>query len=90
VCVLRESGYSPIEKTMMDSGEPDRVVQMRDDFQRVMAARYKETIEQLTDRKVVAFISQAPVEPDLTIEVFFVDRPLDGYGAVEIIDPHDH
>ena len=46
--------------------------------------------EQLTDRKVVAFISQAPVEPDLTIEVFFVDRPLDGYGAVEIIDPHDH
>jgi uncharacterized protein YbcI len=89
VCVLRGSGFTAIEKTMMDSGEPERVVAMREDFQRVMAARYKETIEQLTDRKVVAFISQAHVEPDITLEVFFVDRPLEGFGAVEITDaPH--
>ena len=87
VIVLRDSGYSAIEKTMMDSGEPERVVDMREDFQRVMAQRYKETIEQLTDRSVVAFISQAHVEPDITLEIFFVDRPLDGFGAVEIIDP---
>lgn len=87
VCVLRDSGYSPIERTMMDSGEPQRVVAMREDFRRVMASRYKDLIEELTGRTVVAFISQAHVEPDLTIEIFFVDRPLDGYGAVEIIDP---
>lgn len=86
VCVLRGSGFTAIEKTMMDSGEPDRVVAMREDFQRVMAARYKETIEELTGRKVVAFISQAHVDPDITLEVFFVDRPLDGFGAVEITD----
>jgi uncharacterized protein YbcI len=89
VCVLRGSGFTAIEKTMMDSGEPDRVVAMREDFQRVMAQRYKETIETLTDRKVVAFISQAHVEPDITLEMFFVDRPLEGFGAVEITDaPH--
>jgi uncharacterized protein YbcI len=89
VCVLRGSGFTAIEKTMMDSGEPDRVVAMREDFQRVMAARYKDTIEELTDRKVVAFISQAHVEPDITLEVFFVDRPLEGFGAVEITEaPH--
>jgi uncharacterized protein YbcI len=86
VCVLRGSGFTAIEKTMMDSGEPERVVAMREDFQRVMAARYKETIEELTDREVVAFISQAHVEPDITLEVFFVDRPLEGFGAVEITD----
>ena len=86
VCVLRGSGFTAIEKTMMESGEPDRVVAMREDFQRVMAARYKETIEELTDREVVAFISQAHVEPDITLEVFFVDRPLEGFGAVEITD----
>jgi len=89
VCVMRESGFSPIEQTMMDSGEPDRVVGMREDFQRVMAARYRETIEELTGRKVVAFLSQAHVDPDLTLEIFFVDRPLDGFGAVEVIDPQD-
>jgi hypothetical protein len=53
----------------------------------VMATRYKETIEQLTDRKVLAFLSQAHVEPDITMEIFFVDRPLDGFGAVEVIRP---
>jgi uncharacterized protein YbcI len=86
VCVLRESGFSAVEKTMMDSGEPERVVGMREDFQRVMATRYKETIEELTNRKVVAFLSQAHVDPDITMEVFFVDRALDGFGTVEIVD----
>jgi uncharacterized protein YbcI len=86
VCVLRGSGFTPIEKTMMDSGEPDKVVDMREDFQRVMAKRYKELIEELTDRKVVAFLSQAHVEPDLTLEIFFIDRPLEGFGAVEVTD----
>src|SRR5919198_5666893 len=75
VCVLRGSGFTPIEKTMMDSGEPEAVVAMREDFQRLMADRYKALIERLTDRKVLAFLSQAHVEPDLTLEVFFVDRP---------------
>jgi uncharacterized protein YbcI len=87
VCVMRGSGFTPIERTMMESGEPDRVVAMREDFQRVMAKRYREMIEGLTNRKVVAFLSQAHVEPDLTLEIFFVDRPLEGFGAVEVTDP---
>jgi hypothetical protein len=36
---------------------------------------------------VLAFLSQAHVEPDITMEIFFVDRPLDGFGAVEVIRP---
>ena len=86
VCVLRGSGFTAIEKTMMDSGEPERVVEMREDFQRVMATRYKEMIEELTGRKVLAFISQAHVEPDITLEVFFVDQPLEGAGTAEITE----
>ena len=87
VCVLRGSGFTALEKTIMASGNPDRVVAMREDFQEVMAERYKQMIEDLTGRKVVAFISQAHVEPDITIEMFFVDGPLAGFGAVEVIDP---
>jgi hypothetical protein len=40
-------------------------------------------IEQLTERRVLAFLSQAHVDPDLTLEVFFIDRPLDGFGYSE-------
>jgi uncharacterized protein YbcI len=87
IVVMRGSGFTPLEKTIMDSGEPDRVIAMREDFQRVMASRYRETIENLTGRKVVAFLSQAHVEPDITMEIFFIDAPLAGFGAVEIIEP---
>ncbi len=87
VVVMRGSGFTPLEQTIMDSGDPERVVAMREDFQRVMAERYRRTIKELTGRNVVAFISQAHVEPDITVEMFFMDGPLPGFGAVEITQP---
>jgi uncharacterized protein YbcI len=86
VCVLR-NGFTPHEKTIMDQGEPDRVVEMRHDFQRMMGIRYKDEIEELTGRKVVAFLSQSHVDPDVTLEVFLMDGPLKGFGAVEVVEP---
>src|SRR3954464_4345942 len=86
VCVLR-NGHTPIEQTMVEGGEPDKVLTMRRDFQRMMGERYKGTVEDLTNRKVVAFLSQTHIDPDITMEIFFVDRPLEGFGAAEVIDP---
>jgi uncharacterized protein YbcI len=86
VVVLRGSGFTPLEKTMMDSGHSGRVVAMREEFQQMMARRYTDAIEELTGRTVQAFLSQAHVEPDITLEVFFIDRPLDGFGAFELTD----
>jgi uncharacterized protein YbcI len=87
VVVMRGSGFTPLEQTIMDSGHPDRVVDMRHEFQRIMHHRFTETIERLTDRKVLAFMSQAHVDPDITIELFFVDAPPEGFGAIEVVDP---
>jgi uncharacterized protein YbcI len=87
VVVMRGSGFTPLEKTMMDSGEATRVVDMRHDFQRMMTRQFTEAIEELTGRNVVAFLSQAHVDPDLTLEIFFVDGPLEGFGALELIEP---
>jgi uncharacterized protein YbcI len=87
VVVMRGSGFTPLEKTIMDSGNPDRVVDMRHDFQRVMKSLFISTIEDLTHRRVVAFLSQAHVDPDITMEIFFVDGPLEGFGPLEMIDP---
>ncbi len=87
VVVMRGSGFTPLEKTIMDSGNPDRVVAMRHEFQHMMSKRFTETIEELSGRNVVAFLSQAHVDPDITIEIFFVDGPLEGFGAVEVLEP---
>jgi uncharacterized protein YbcI len=70
--IVGSDNRPPVEKTIMDSGQPDRVIAMREDFQRVMADRYRETIETLTGRKVVAFRHQAHVEPHITMEIFFI------------------
>ena len=72
---------------MMEGGEPDRVLEMRRDFQRMMQRRYTEMVEELTGRKVLAFLSQAHVDPDLTVEIFLMDGPLAGFGAIELVDP---
>jgi uncharacterized protein YbcI len=87
IVVMRGSGFTPLEQTIMDSGHPDRVIAMREDFQRVMTERYEQTIEELTGREVLAFLSQAHVEPDITMEIFFVEGALEGFGAVEITEP---
>jgi uncharacterized protein YbcI len=86
VVVMRGSGFTPLEQTIMDSGEPDRVVAMRHDFQNMMTQRFTETIEELTGRNVVAFLSQAHVEPDITMEIFFIDGPLAGFGTLELLE----
>jgi uncharacterized protein YbcI len=86
VCVLTD-GFTAIERTMMEGGEPDRVLEMRRDFQRMMKQRYTAMIQELTGRTVLAFLSQAHVQPDLTIEIFLMDGPLAGFGALELVDP---
>jgi uncharacterized protein YbcI len=85
VCVLR-NGFTAHERTIVASGGQERVIEMRQDFQRLMEVQYRETIEQITGRTVVAFLSQAHLEPDITLEIF-LDRPLNGAGALALDIP---
>jgi uncharacterized protein YbcI len=75
VCVLR-NGLTVIERTLFNGGRADTVRTMRAAFQDAVADRFTDSIEELTGTKVLAFMSQAHVDPDLSIEVFFLDRPV--------------
>ena len=83
VCVLR-NGFTAHERTIVEGGDPGRVIEMRQDFQRLMERQYRETIEAITGRRVVAFLSQAHLEPDITLEIFFLDRPMNGSAALDL------
>jgi uncharacterized protein YbcI len=83
VCVLR-NGFTAHEQTIAEGGDMGRVIEMRQDFQRLMETKYRETIESITGRKVVAFLSQAHLEPDITLEIFFLDRPMQGAAALDL------
>ena len=88
VVVVLRNGFTAIEETMMRTGHPDRVVEMRREFQVMMDAAYKDSIEELTGSRVVALLSQAHIEPDITIELFLVEPALPGFGTAEIGIPH--
>lgn len=81
VVVMRDSGFTALEQTFIDDDRSERVVAMRREFQHAMADRLKATVERLTGRTVRALLSQAHVEPDITVEVFLVDQPLGGCGG---------
>jgi len=75
-----------MEETLMAGGERERVLDVRRGFQSLMGEQYSGVVERLTGRKVVAFLSQTHVDPDITLEVFFLEQPLAGFGATEIFD----
>ncbi len=87
IVVTRDAGFTALEQTIMDHDEASLVVTMRRDFERDMSRLYQETIERLTGRTVLAFLSQSHVEPGITMETFFLDAPLAGFAAVEIVRP---
>jgi uncharacterized protein YbcI len=89
VVVVRLKHLTPFEQSMVDGGEPERVIALRAEFARVMAGRYTHTVEQLTGRTVVALLSQAHVDPDILVEAFFLDRRIGSNvtgGLAEVID----
>ncbi|HVW45767.1 MAG TPA: Na-translocating system protein MpsC family protein [Solirubrobacterales bacterium] len=65
------------EQRLAADGEGDAVLSMRRLYQRSMADDLKASVEAITGRKVVAFMSDNHLDPDMAIEVFVLDRELD-------------
>lgn len=60
------------ERQLVATGKADRVLQLRHDFQLVMRDELIETVEELIGRKVIAFMSQNHIDPDLAVEVLIL------------------
>ena len=82
ICVMRD-GLSPAERTLYEAGRASTVREMRSAYLDAVADSFNSVVEQLTGRRVTAFMSQTNVNPDLMIEVFFLDGPLIENGTVE-------
>jgi uncharacterized protein YbcI len=72
ICFLEEL-YTPVERTLLDSGEVEAVRETRLAFQRAMEKPFVAAIEEITDRKVRAFLSQVTFDPDISVEVFVLE-----------------
>jgi uncharacterized protein YbcI len=71
VCVLRDT-LTPVERTLIDRGRGPQVHALRRSFQEVMEPEFRRVVEQALLRPVVAFMSQVHLEPDISVEIFFL------------------
>jgi uncharacterized protein YbcI len=77
ICFL-EDVYTPVERTLIEAGRFDTVRNTRNAFQDTMREAFSAAVEQAVGRKVVGFLSQVHVNPDLSIETFILEP--DGTG----------
>ncbi|HEX6688606.1 MAG TPA: Na-translocating system protein MpsC family protein, partial [Solirubrobacterales bacterium] len=75
VTVLQEV-LTKAEQSLAVNEQGEAVLAMRQLFQRTMAEEMKASVERLTGCKVVAFMSDNHLEPDMAVEVFILDTPV--------------
>jgi uncharacterized protein YbcI len=75
VITFLEDIYTPVERTLIEAGEQAAVQQTRHVFQQAMRKRFSDAVEEIMERKVIAFMSQVHFDPDLAAEIFVLESP---------------
>ena len=73
VIVVLGGGYSAAEQTLFEAGKWHEVRQTRQSWQDSMQAKFVDAIEELSGRKVAAFMSANRQDPDLSVEMFVLE-----------------
>lgn len=77
ICLLAES-LTPVERSMLDLGEHQRLRDIRMMFQYAAEDKFRAAVEEATGRKVTSFMSAVDVEQDLAAELFILEPQPDG------------
>ena len=72
VFVVLQDTLTHGERTLSDAGQGRAVLDLRRRWQSVMQADVSRAIEELTGRKVIGFMSDNHIDPDLAVEVFIL------------------
>jgi uncharacterized protein YbcI len=79
VTVLLEDTLTKGERKLAEKGGSDRVLALRHDFQTAMQADLVALVEDRLGRKVVAFMSENHIDPDLGVETFVLEPAEDRF-----------
>ena len=73
--VLMQETLMKAEHSLVNDGKAELVVEMRRSFQETMREDLSAAVEELTGRKVLAFMSDSHLQPDYSAEVFVLESP---------------
>jgi uncharacterized protein YbcI len=71
-CVLGDS-LTKGEQVLVAAGKHEQVLDLRHTFQNTMRIDLVGGVEQITERKVIAFCSANHIDPDLAVETFVLE-----------------
>jgi len=77
VCVM-EGALTKGEQSLVQFGRTDAVMNIRSAFQEAMAQEAIGIVEELSGRRVTAFMSNNHIDPDLAVEIFVLQRTSNG------------
>jgi uncharacterized protein YbcI len=80
-CVL-EDGLTPIERTLATDGRPETVEHIRHLLQEAMRRDMVSGVEEISGRRVRAFLSANQVDPNIAVETFLLETPTPRDGEV--------
>jgi uncharacterized protein YbcI len=86
VCVLTDV-FTPLERTLIEAGQADRVRETRAIHRAATDAIYKERMEAVLGRRVEAHLSSVNVDPDVAVDVFVLSSEQDGAAILDGADP---
>ena len=72
LCTL-ENSFTPAEASLVRMGEHQRLRDTRMFFQYASEKGFRDAVEQITGRKVRAFVSGVDVEQDVSSELFYLE-----------------
>jgi uncharacterized protein YbcI len=70
VLVIIDIKITEAERTLIEAGRVDAVVDMRRHFQQAIAPTFKAIVERATGRRVAAFVSEMHTDPLFSAELF--------------------
>jgi len=73
VFVVLQDTLTRGERTLVDAGQSGAVLGLRRLWQAVMRESCSKAIEDLTNRRVVGFMSDNHIDPDIAVEVFILE-----------------
>ena len=83
VFVVLQDSLTVGEQTLTDAGQGQAVLDLRRRWQAIMEVDVSREIEELTGRKVIGFMSDNHIDPDLAVEVFVLE-PLPQPAPTEV------
>ncbi len=73
VFVVLQDTMTRGERSLVDNGEHEAVLDLRRRWQRAMRKDLSNEVERLTGRSVIGFMSDNHIDPDLGVEIFILD-----------------